>query len=65
MIIPVGSVMVKTSPAYRCFRDLLDILIKRAKVPAYNACPNGLKINRAKYLDLSTLSSLKDIPVAG
>jgi len=55
---PFGPVHVRTSPAYQCFRDLLDILIKRHKVKTYNACPNGLKINRAEYVNLGKLESL-------
>lgn len=60
-IVPIGKVMVRTSGAYRCFRDLFDILIKRAGVPTWNACPNGLKINRAKYVDLAAVTDLKDV----
>lgn len=57
-MLPIGNVCVRTSPAYQCFRDLLDILIKRHKTKTYNACPNGLKINRAEYVNLSKLESL-------
>jgi hypothetical protein len=60
-IVPVGPTQVRTSPSYLCFRDLLDILIQRVKVKTYNACPNGLKINNAKYVDLSTLTRLEEL----
>ena len=64
-LIPVGPVHVRTSPAYKCFRDLLDILIKRHKVKTYNACPNGLKIHRAEYVNLSKLESVAQLSTSG
>ena len=61
VIVPVGPTQVRTSPSYMCFRDLFDILIVRVKTPTYNACPNGLKIHNAKYVDLSTLARLEEL----
>ena len=52
-VAPVGPVLVRTSPSYVCFGKLFEILIKRHKVPTFNACANGLKIAGAPYLDLS------------
>lgn len=63
-MIPVGVVCVRTSPAYQCFRDLFDILIKRNKVRTFNACPNGLKLNRAEYINLEKLDSLAHLGTA-
>lgn len=64
LMVPAGLVHVRTSPAYICFRDLLDILIKRHGVKTYNACPNGLKINRAEYVNLSKLERVSDLSAA-
>jgi len=64
-MIPVGPVLVRTSPAYMRFRDLMDILIKRHKVKTYNACPNGLKLNRAEYVNLEKLESVAQWAVLG
>ena len=60
-IVPVGPTLVRTSPSYMCFRVLFDILIVRVKTKTYNACPNGLKIHNAKYVDLSALSRLEEL----
>lgn len=61
-VLPAGPTHVRTSPAYQCFRDLFDILISRVKVKTYNSCPNGLKIKNAKYVDLSAVTRLEEIP---
>ena len=60
---PVGPVLVRTSPSYKNFGSLFEILIHRHKTKTYNACPNGLKIAGAPYLDLGAVASLEDIPV--
>lgn len=57
---PIGPVLVRTSPSYKCFGSLFEILIKRHKKQTWNSCGNGLKIVGAPYLDLSTLSTLED-----
>lgn len=55
-VAPVGPVVVRTSPSYINFGKLFEILIKRHKVPTFNACSNGLKIAGAPYLDLTTVT---------
>ncbi len=60
-IVPVGPVLVRTSPSYKCFASLFSILISRHKKVTWNACANGLKIVGAPYLDLaSPLPRLED-----
>lgn len=59
-ITPIGPVLVRTSPSYKCFADLFAILIRRHKKQTWNSCGNGLKIVGAPYLDLSTLPTLED-----
>lgn len=61
-ITPVGPVLVRTSPSYKNFGSLFEIIIRRHGKKTWNACPNGLKITGAPYLDLSSLTSLKDVP---
>ena len=59
-MVPVGPILVRTSPAYICFGALFEILIKRHKKATFNACPNGLKIGGAPYADLLALPALED-----
>lgn len=59
-IVPIGPVLVRTSPSYKCFGNLFEILIKRHKKQTWNSCGNGLKIVGAPYLDLSTFTTLED-----
>lgn len=61
-IAPVGPVLVRTSPSYKNFGSLFEIIIRRHGKKTYNACPNGLKIAGAPYLNLASLTSLKDVP---
>jgi len=50
-----GPIEVRSSPAYRNFCTLFEILISRhAPKTVYNACPNGQKIEKAPYLDLGS-----------
>lgn len=60
---PVGPVLVRTSPSYKNFGSLFNIIIRRHGKRTFNACPNGLKIAGAPYLDLSSVTRLEDIPV--
>lgn len=53
---PIGPILVRTSPSYKNFRDLFEILITKHKKQVYNACPNGLEIANAPYLDLATFN---------
>lgn len=61
-LVPVGPVLVRTSPSYRNFGALFEIIIRRHGKKTYNACPNGLKIVGAPYLNLANLTSLEDVP---
>ena len=51
--LPSRIIEVRSSFAYQNFATLFSILIQKHGKKAFNACPNGQKIEGAEYLDLS------------
>jgi len=49
-----GPIHVRSSPAYKDFAILFEILIAKHGKKVWNACPNGQKIGGAEFLDIST-----------